>query len=68
MHYEIMLVTKNSDQQRKITVMDLRANKTITFLLNELDKSDLDEDLKNFIDLHINKIKRGDFDYFGNQQ
>jgi hypothetical protein len=63
MRYDIMFVAKNIHGERKITVMDFKGARMITFLLEELNGDDMDQELKDFTLKHLDKIAQGYFDY-----
>jgi hypothetical protein len=60
------MFTVKSLGDRKVTVMDFKKARTITFTLSELEGIEMEDDLKEFTYKMLEKIKTGYYDYTGN--
>jgi malate synthase len=66
MRYGIMFTVKSpTSSNRKITVMDFQKARQITFTVNETESEEMEEDLKEFIRGHLEKVETGYWDYTG---
>jgi hypothetical protein len=64
MRYDIMFTVKNHGD-RKITVMDFKKARMITFTLSEIEGNEMEDDLKEFTYTMLEKINTGYYDYTG---
>jgi hypothetical protein len=62
MRYGVMYAQK-SMEGRKVTVMDFKMARMITFTINEI--PELDNDLQEFMQQHLKKLESGYWDYTG---
>lgn len=65
MRYGIMFTVKGKSESRKVTVMDFKKARTITFLVEEIEGDEMEEDLKEFVRGQLEKINTGYWDYRG---
>ncbi|MBH0166290.1 hypothetical protein IHV12_15310 [Fictibacillus sp. 7GRE50] len=65
MRYGIMFAVKSPTLGRKVTVMDFKKARTITFTVNEINENEMEEDLKEFMKENIEKLNNGYWDYSG---
>jgi hypothetical protein len=64
LRYDIMFTVK-SFGDRKVTVMDFKKARMITFTLSELEGNEMEDDLKEFTRTMLEKINTGYYDYTG---
>jgi hypothetical protein len=60
--YGVMYAQK-SMEGRKVTVMDFKMARMVTFTLDEM--SELEDDLQEFMQEHLEKLETGYWDYTG---
>ncbi len=60
--YGVLFAVK-SGSNRKLTVMDLKMGRQITFTLDEIESEEMEDDLKQFIIEQMDKINSGYYDY-----
>lgn len=66
MQYGIMFTVKSSTSTyRKVTVMDFKKARMITFTTDEIDGDEMEEDLKKYMRGQVEKVKTGYWDYTG---
>lgn len=65
MRYDIMFAVKSPTLGRKVTVMDFKKARTITFTVNEINRNEMEEDLKGFMAENLEKLSSGYCDYSG---
>ncbi|KZE65619.1 hypothetical protein AWM68_20675 [Fictibacillus phosphorivorans] len=66
MRYGIMFTVKSpTSSNRKITVMDFQKARQITFTVDEIEGHEMEEDLKEFMRGHLEKVATGYWDYTG---
>jgi hypothetical protein len=63
MRYDIMFAVKNHG--RKITVMDFKKARMISFTEDEIEGDEMEDDLKEFMKQNIEKVNTGYWDYSG---
>jgi hypothetical protein len=64
--YGILFAVKSpTSQNRKITVMDFKKTRQITFTIDEIEDDEMEEDLKEFMLKNIVKVNSGYWDYSG---
>jgi Holliday junction resolvase len=68
MRYGIMFAVKSPTQGRKVTVMDFKKERMITFTVDEIDGDEMEEDLKEFMKNHLEKLSTGYWDYSGKRK
>jgi hypothetical protein len=65
MRYGIMFTVKGKTENRKVTVMDFRKARIITFTVNEIDGDEMEDDLKEYMQGQQEKVNSGYWDYTG---
>ncbi|MBH0174700.1 hypothetical protein IHV09_14120 [Fictibacillus sp. 23RED33] len=65
MRYGIMFSVKGNTTSRKVSVMDFKKARVITFFVEEINGEEMEEDLKDFMKLNIEKLNTGYWDYTG---
>jgi hypothetical protein len=64
--YGILFAVKSkTSSMRKITVMDLKLGRQITFTVDEIEGEEMEEDLKLFMRGNLEKLNSGYWDYTG---
>ncbi|WP_416731381.1 hypothetical protein [Fictibacillus sp. JL2B1089] len=64
--YGILFAVKsNTSSNRKVTVMDLKLGRQITFTVDEIEGLEMEEDLKVFMRKNLEKLDSGYWDYTG---
>lgn len=66
MRYEIMFTVKSTrNPNRKVTVMDFKKARQITFTVDEIEGIEMEDDLKEFMREQLEKVETGYWDYTG---
>jgi hypothetical protein len=65
MRYDIMFAVKSPTHGRKVTVMDFKKARTITFFVEEIQGDEMEEDLKEYMRSQLKKVDSGYWDYTG---
>lgn len=66
MQYGIMFTVKHpTSVTRKITVMDFKKGRTITFAQDEIYGDEMEDDLKDYMRNQLAKVETGYWDYTG---
>jgi hypothetical protein len=65
MRYGIMFTVKGKTESRKVTVMDLKKARTITFTVDEIEGEEMEDDLKEYMSGQLEKVNSGYWDYTG---
>jgi hypothetical protein len=65
MRYDIMFAVKSPTHGRKVTVMDFKKARTITFTVNEINGDEMEKDLKEYMCEQLEKLNSGYWDYTG---
>jgi hypothetical protein len=65
MRYGIMFTVKGKTESRKVTVMDFKKARMITFFLEEIEGDEMEEDLKEYMRGQLEKVNTGYWDYTG---
>jgi hypothetical protein len=65
MRYGIMFAVKSPTQGRKVTVMDFKEARMITFTVDEIDGDEMEDDLKEYMRGQLEKLGSGYWDYSG---
>jgi hypothetical protein len=60
-----MFTVKGKTESRKVTVMDFKKARMITFFVNELEGEEMDGDLKEYMHGQLGKVNTGYWDYTG---
>jgi hypothetical protein len=68
LRYGIMFSVKSKTTSRKVTVMDFKKARMITFFVEEIDSDEMEDDLKDFMKGNIEKLSTGYWDYTGSQK
>ncbi|MBD7966267.1 hypothetical protein [Fictibacillus norfolkensis] len=64
--YGIMFTVKSpTSPHRKVTVMDFKMGRLITFTLDEIEGEEMEEDLKEYMKGQLMKVNTGYWDYTG---
>ncbi|MFE1243427.1 hypothetical protein ACFW35_04775 [Fictibacillus sp. NPDC058756] len=64
MRYDIMFTVKSSTNfNRKVTVMDFKKARQITFTTDEIEGDEMEDDLKEYMRDQLEKIETGYWDY-----
>ena len=62
--YGILFAVKsNTNSNRKVTIMDLKLGRQITFTVDEIEGEEMEEDLKLFMKKNLDKLNSGYWDY-----
>jgi hypothetical protein len=66
MRYGIMFTVKSpTSSNRKVTVMDFKRGRQITFTVDEIEDNEMEDDLKEFMRSQLKKVETGYWDYTG---
>jgi hypothetical protein len=65
MRYGIMFTVKGKTQSRKVTVMDFKMARMLTFTVEEIKGDEIEDDLKEFMRGQLEKVRTGYWDYSG---
>ncbi|MGM0804676.1 MAG: hypothetical protein ACQET8_08020 [Bacillota bacterium] len=65
MRYGIMFTVKGKTESRKVTVMDFKKARMITFTVDEIEGDEMEEDLKEYMRGELEKVDSGYWDYSG---
>jgi hypothetical protein len=66
MRYGIMFTVKSpTSSNRKVTVMDFKMGRLITFTVDEIEGDEMVEDLKEYMRGQLAKVNSGYWDYTG---
>jgi hypothetical protein len=65
MRYGIMFTVKGKTESRKVTLMDFKKTRTITFFVEEIEGDEMEEDLKEYMRSQLEKVDTGYWDYSG---
>jgi hypothetical protein len=65
MRYGIMFTVKGKTDSRKVTVMDFKKARTITFNVEEIEGNEMEDDLKDYMRGQLDKVESGYWDYTG---
>jgi hypothetical protein len=65
MRYGIMFTIKCKTKSRKVTVMDFKKARMITFYVDEIEGHEMEGDLKEYIRGQLEKVNSGYWDYTG---
>ncbi len=65
MRYGIMFTVKGKTESRKVTVMDFKKARTITFTVDEIEGDEMEDDLKEYMQGQLEKVECGYWDYTG---
>lgn len=65
MRYGIMFTVKGKTESRKVTVMDFKKARTITFTVDEIEGEEMEDDLKEYMSRQLEKVNSGYWDYSG---
>lgn len=60
-----MFTVKGKTESRKVTVMDFKKERTITFFVKEIESDEMEDDLKEYMHGQLVKVERGYWDYSG---
>jgi hypothetical protein len=64
--YGIMFTVKSpTSPNRKISVMDFKMGRVISFTVDEIDGDEMEEDLKDYMQGQLDKVETGYWDYSG---
>lgn len=64
--YGIMFAVKSpANSNRKISVMDFKMGRIISFTVNEIDSDEMEDDLKEYMRGQLEKVNTGYWDYTG---
>jgi hypothetical protein len=64
MRYGIMFTVKSpTNLYRKVTVMDFKRARQITFTTDEIEGDEMEDDLKEYMRDQLEKVKTGYWDY-----
>jgi hypothetical protein len=66
MRYGIMFTVKSpTSPKRKVTVMDFKKARRITFTVDEIEGDEMEDDLKEYMRVQLEKVETGYWDYSG---
>jgi hypothetical protein len=66
MRYGIMFTVKSpTSSNRKVTVMDFKMGRQITFTVDEIEGNEMENDLKEYMRSQLEKVETGYWDYTG---
>jgi hypothetical protein len=65
MRFGIMFTVKGKTESRKVTVMDFKKGRQITFTVDEIEEDEMEDDLKEFMQGQLEKVNSGYWDYTG---
>ncbi|MGD6964542.1 hypothetical protein ACQCVB_20275 [Fictibacillus phosphorivorans] len=66
MRYGIMFTVKSpTSSNRKVTVMDFKMARQITFTIDEIEGDEMEDDLKEYMRGQLKKLETGYWDYTG---
>jgi hypothetical protein len=66
MRYGIMFTMKSpTSSNRKVTVMDFKMGRQITFTVDEIEGDEMEDDLKEYMLGRLEKVETGYWDYTG---
>jgi hypothetical protein len=65
MRYGIMFTVKGKTESRKVTIMDFKKARTITFFVEEIEGDEMEDDLKEYMRVQLEKVNTGYWDYSG---
>jgi hypothetical protein len=63
--YGIMFTVKGKTESRKVTVMDFKKARAITFFVVEIEGDEMEDDLKEYLRGQLEKLNTGYWDYTG---
>jgi hypothetical protein len=66
--YGILFTVKGKMESRKVTVMDFKKARQITFTGDEIKGDEMEEDLKEFMKNALEKLNTGYLDYSGKRK
>jgi copper homeostasis protein CutC len=59
MRYGVMFTVKGKTEIRKVTIMDFIKARTITFFVEEIEGDEMEDDLKEYMRVHLEKVNTG---------
>ena len=63
MRYGIMFTVKGKTESRKVSVMDFKKGRMITFFVEEIEGDEMEGDLKEYMRGQLEKVESGYWDY-----